>query len=341
MLYPKKLIKPPLLFVFLSFLFGLSNFIDTSLRLSPFPYPPEIILKPLFFVLQAFCLIGFLFHMMSYNKPEFRNILNLHLFVLTTTIVLFFVYEAINLGKYGITILFINHSIWFICYLAGLSVTCFWFFSKLLKETRFRKLSVVFLFVGLAFFTNFLNEIYLWPQTLFDYPLPPEIERITMIAPALFMGHALFYTWGRLAIRKKSTKKNVAVSPALIFKLFVLIIALLLPLIWNNYREGLINMIIRAIIEGGLGYPRGSGWLSVSLYLVAFVTYVFLIKHLKKRLDQTIPSYLILLGVVSLPWNGLMVLHIGYSSIPGNILSIDALIVGFFLRKHRSERKPQ
>ncbi|MFQ5822301.1 MAG: hypothetical protein ACE5I5_20185 [Candidatus Heimdallarchaeota archaeon] len=259
------------------------------------------------------------------NKPsintKFSGLLNMHLAIFATTILLFFFYETINPGKYGI--IFYTDSIWLICYVTGLSVTCFWFFSKLSKETRFQTFSIVFLLIGLAFFSKFLNEIYFWPQTLFGFSLPPDIERVTMLSPAIFMGLALFYTWIRL-----STKENVDISLPSIFKSSVVIIALLLPIIWNNYKDGLINMIIRAIVYWGLGYG-GYGWYFVSLYLAAFVAYLFLVKALSKRLDRSTASYLILLGIISFPWNGLMVLDFGYSSIPGNILSIDALIAGF------------
>jgi hypothetical protein len=299
-------------------------------------YPPGTSLKPLFFVLQSFCLMGFLFQMTSRNKhsakPGFWGLLYLHLAVLATTVILFFVYVAIDLGKYGI--IRYTDSIWIVCYVVGLSVTCFWFFSKLLREPRFRTFSIVFLFIGLAFFIHFLNIIYLWPQWLFGYPLPSDFERVTRYSPPIFMGLALFYTWIRLSIRR-----NVAVSLASFFKFFVVIMTLLLPYIWNSYRRGLINLIINATINAGLEY-YGYSWYSVSLYLAAFVTYIFLVKRLSKSLDQTIASYLILLGVLSFPWNGLTLLDRGYSSIPGNILSIDAIIVGFFLRKrHQLERK--
>lgn len=321
-----------MIFVFLSFLFGLSNFVDTLLRLMflymmPFKYPLATSLKPLFFVLQALCLIGFLLQMRFSNKPSintrFSGLLNMHLIIFATTILLFFFYETINPGKYGI--IFYTGSIWFICYVTGLSITCFWFFSKLSREPFFRTFSIVFLLVGLAFFTKFLNEIYFWPQTLFGFSLPSDIERVTMLSPAIFMGLALFYTWIRL-----STRENVCISLSSIFKSSVVIITLLLPIIWNNYKDSLINMIIRAIIYWGLGYS-GYGWYFISLYLTAFVAYLFLVKALSKRLDRSTASYLILLGVISFPWNGLMVFDFGYSSILGNILSLDALITGFFM----------
>lgn len=283
---------------------------------------PLINLKPLFFFLQSFCLIGFLFQITSYSqhsaKPEFQGLLIMHLalfVIFSATTFLFSIYEATNPGVYSV----INYRklVWRVWYVVGLSGTCFWFFYKLLRENRFRIFSIIFLFMGTAFFAKFLNEAYLWSS---------DIERVTMYSPAFFMGLALVCAWIYLSI-----KREVVFSPNSTFEFLTAIIVLFLPSILDNYKNGVVNLIIRSTVDWGLGYS-GYGWYSTSLYLVSFVAYIFLIKHLSKCLDQTLASYLILLGVVSSPWNGLMILN-GYSSIPGNLLSIDALIVGFFLRK--------
>ncbi len=330
----KRLIEPPIIFVFLSFLFGLSNFVDTFLMIFfrymfPFAYPP-VNLKPLFFVLQSFCLSGFLFQMTSQSKhsakPEFRSLLILHLaffVIFGVAIFLFSIYEVMNPGVYSV----INYRnlFWRTWYLVSLSGSCFWFFYKLLRKHRFRIFSIIFLLIGLAFFAEVLNETYRWPS---------DIERVTMYSPAFLMGLALFCTWIYLLVRKK-----VAFNLTSISKFLTMIIVFLLPSILDNYKSGLINLIIRSTVDWGLGYS-GYGWHSVSLYLASFVAYIFLIKHISKHLDQTLASNLILLGVVSSPWNGLMILD-GYSSIPGNMLSIDALIVGFFLmHTHKTYELP-
>lgn len=334
MLCSKKVLESPIVFVFFSFLFALANFVDTFLRLFFFfmlrsEYPLGVSLKPVFFGLQTFCLIAFLSQMTIPNqnsvKPKSSSIVILHFVVLALTVGLFFVYVMINPGEYGI--IFVTDSLWLITYVVGLSGSCLWFFSKLLRETRFRTLSIIFLFIGLAFLINVINEIYLWTQTLFGWPLPPDIENISLYSPAILMGLASFYAWIRL-----SAKRKVSVF---IVSFLMVTIALLLPIIWDGYRNGLINMIIRAITYWGLGYG-GYGWFSASLSFAALVAYVFSARHLSKHLSQTTASYLILLGALSLPWNGLTILSFSYSSLPGNILSIDALIIGFFLRKQEA-----
>ncbi len=146
---------------------------------------------------------------------------------------------------------------------------------------------------------------------------------------------ALFFTWTYLTFRKKAF-----FSLTTVFKFSIVIIALALPFFLNNIKEGLITMIIRAIVYWGLGYS-GYSWYYTSLYLAAITIYIFLIKDVKASLNSSIASTLILLGVISFPWNGIMVYEFGYSSIPGNLLSLNALITGFFtLSKHNKLIKP-
>lgn len=332
----KGLTQPPVLLVFLSFLLGLSNFIDTFLRLLffymlPVEYPLKTSLKPFFFVFQALCFLLFVSQLVGSQrlrtKSKILGLLVLQLSIFAVTVFLFFLYQTAFPGRYGI--LAYTALIWLACYLAGLSITSFWFGSKLKKTRNYQLFSIVFFLIGFAFLANVLTEIYLLPQTLFNYALPHIVDQIGRYAPSIFMTFALFYTWIYLAFRR-----NLRVSVIMLFKFFVVIVALVLPFFLNSYKEGLINLIVRAIVSWGLGY-RGYDWYYTSLYLAAIIIYIFLIIDLSAHLNGSIALNLILFGVISFPWNGIKVYEFGYSSIVGNLLSLDAIIIGFYmLSKH-------
>lgn len=334
----KWLFQQPTLFVFLSFLLGLSNFINTFLQLLssymlPITYPLKASLKPFFFVFQSLCFILFIYHLRNSQKLHADNripsLLSLQLPIFAITVFLFLLYQVAFPGKYGI--LPYTALIWLVCYIAGLSITSFWFGYRLGKEQNYQHFSIIFLLIGFTFLANFLSEIYFIPQTLFNYALPLMVDQIGRFTPPVLMVLALCYTWIYLTFRR-STK----VSFTTVFKFVMVTVALVLPFFLNNYKDGLINMVIRAIVYWGLGYS-GYDWYYASLYLVAITAYIFLIKDLSTHLDRSLASNLILLGVISLPWNGIMVYEFGYSSIPGNLLSLDALITGFFMLSKRDK----
>jgi len=330
----------PAVLVLLSFLFGLSNFVDTSLRLLftfmlTIPYPSELNLKPAFFVLQVACLALFIYYIRNRNRSFARaglgDLLTLQLAVLVT-IVFLFLLELLNPAMYGL--IYYVGAVWLLVYVLGLSLTSFWFFSKLRQERSYQALSTIFLLIGLAFISTAISEIYLWPQTFLNIALPPEGEvgsrllTTVLIAAAPFIARALLSFRRRIAKPSTSLLKNTT--------LYAVIAASLVPFFLNNYKEGLFPLIIRTIVYWGLGYS-GQDWYFTSLYLAALVVYLSLIINLHRRLDHSTASNLILLGAVSFPWNGIMVFDFGYSSIAGNMLSLSALIVGFFLRKEESK----
>jgi len=318
-------------FVFLSFLFGLSNFIDTFLRLLffymlPVAYPLKTSLKPFFFGFQALCFLLFVYQLrnsLKLRNGKFSGLLSLQLSILAVTVSLFLLYQLAFPGKYGV--LPYTSLLWLACYIVGLSMTSFWFGSKLEKTEGYQLFSVVFFLIGFAFLVNVFTEIYLLHQTLFRYALPRIVDQVGRFAPSVFMTLALFYTWICLAFRRKTK-----VSIATFFKFLVVIVAIILPFFLNSYKEGLFNLIIRAIVSWGLGYS-GYDWYYTSLYFAAIIIYVFLIMDLSKHLNGSVALTLILLGVVSFPWNGIKVYDFGYSSIPGNLLSLDAIVTGFFM----------
>ncbi len=304
----------------------------------PIEYPLKVSLKPFFFTFQALCFLLFIIYQLKDPQKlhihKISGLLSLQLPVFATTVLLFLLYQLAFPGKYGI--LPYTALIWLACYVIGLSITSFWFGFKLARKKDLNFFSIVFFLVGLGFLVNVLSEVYLLPQTLFSIALPHVVDQIGRFAPPVFMILALLYTWIYLTFRK-----STRFSLTMILQFFMVIVAFILPILLSAYKEGLINMIIRAIVYWGLGYS-GYSWYYASLYLAAFTAYILLIKDLNTRLDNSVASDLILLGVISFPWNGIMVYEFGYSSIPGNLLSLNALITGFFLlSKHDKLIKPE
>jgi hypothetical protein len=300
----------------------------------PIEYPLKVSLKPFFFGFQALCLLLFIIYQLRnshklYADNKMLGLLRWQLLIFVITVFLFFLYQLAFPGKYGL--LLYTKLIWLACYVAGLSITSFWFSLELRKEKNYQLFSIVFFLIGLAFLANMLTEIYLLPQTLFNYVLPHIVDQIGKFTPPIFMVAALFFTWIYLTFRR-----GVTSSFTTVFKFSIVTIALALPFFLSNYKEGLITLIIRAIVYWGLGYG-GYGWYYASLYLAAIAGYVFLIENLKASLNRSLASSLILLGVISFPWNGIMVYEFGYSSILGNLLSLDALITGFFMLRKQDK----
>jgi len=342
--HQRRIAQFPALLVFLSFLFGLANFIDTSFRLIytymlSGSYPLGTDLKPLLFLLQATCLILFIYHTAVHNKSSvpvgsLGSLLKLQLFVAFTIISLFFLYELGIPARYGV--IYYAEAVWLLSFILGSVFVCFWFFSKLFKEPSYRSFSVVFLLVGLGFVSRVISEVYFWPQTFLNLSLPSEVDLGSRLSTTLLVLFALFYTLALLWYRRTSEK-----TPASILKrpqVYVVLLAFLLPLFMNSYKEGLFSLIVRTTVYWGLSYS-GQDWYFSSLYLAALAAYVFVIVDLAKRLDHSLGSSLILLSVMAFPWSGITVYDpVGYSSIPGNLLALSGLIVGFFMGRESPKK---
>ncbi len=148
----KRLFQPPTLLVFLSFLLGLSNFFDTFLRLLffymlPSEYPLKVSLKPFFFGFQALCFTLFIIYQLRnsqepYADNKISSVLVFQIPIFITTVFLFLLYQQALPGTYGI--LPYTGLVWLACYIIGLSITSFWFATKLMKEQNYQFFSISF-----------------------------------------------------------------------------------------------------------------------------------------------------------------------------------------------------
>lgn len=325
-----------MLFAFLSFLFGLANFLDTTLKLvfsymSSISYPSLTNLKPALFILQAMCLAFFIYYIArkhhSVESDSVQSVQRLQILVLIMIVSVFFFDLLMKQIEYG-GFVYYTSTIWLLSYFVGLAATCYWFSAKLVKIDRYLRFAPVFILLGLAFTLNVVASVFFWPQTFFQLALPSEVDVGSRLLTTTFVLAALFYASIQLMFRGGAKKSFI--SSLRDVRLYIVFAAFLLPLLLDVYKEGLLSLVIRTIVYWSLGYT-GREWYFTGLYFAAFVTYIFLILHLRKRLPSSTKSALIFLGVLSFPWNGIMVFDFGYSSIPGNMLSLNALITGSFI----------
>jgi len=323
---------PPALFVLISFIAGLVNFVDTSARLLYFymlhtSYPFSVYLKPIFFFVQAFSLILLLTSGIRMSKEQISDqklysffAVQLVLAVLVLLLYIDFLFVAI-VGLISALVyltLALNLS-----YFVALTGTCFWFAVRLLRNEKWKWVSMVFVMIGLAFGAFFLDKMFFWSQNYTSVVLPVEVEWIGMYGPHVFMFLGAMLAVLVLVFRDSAENVSYISKPLL----FLFIPALLFPVFWSGYKEGLINFVLMAFFNWNFRYV-GYEWYSVSLFLMTITSYFLVLRGLSQRLKPSVASALITLGVASFPFNGIALLFLNYSSIVGNMASLNSIILG-------------
>jgi len=332
-------LNSPILFISLSFAVGVLNFLDTFVRLmysfmARATYPLEVYLKPVFFLAQAVSLILFIRSVRFVQNPvvsdrRLSRFFATQLVLIVVVILLYMDFQLTALARLSTANIFLELA-FNLAYLVALSGTCFWFAIELINHNKWKWLSIVFVLIGLAFVTAFLEPMFFWSQNYVNLVFPSQLALVSTYAPHTLMFLAAMSTVA--IIIRQTSLKNSSLSFRLALLLFVP--AFLLPLIWEGYKEGLINFVIRDVFYWGFGYS-GYQWYAVSFYLMAFVAYIFTCRELSRRSDHTLAFSLILLGVASFPWNGVVPLKVGYSSILGNVISLSSIITGASLLMSR------
>jgi len=332
-------LRLPISLVFFSFLVGIANLLDTSTRLFFFyasigSYPLSTYLKPIFFLSQAALFIYFVKELRFSHKwaslgGNLRSLLDFQLVVVIASLLLYVDIVLADVVGISLPAIYIG-LIWYLLYMIGLGVSGFYFSFTLFKTRNFKIFSIVLFTIGMAFLAKPMENLYFWAQTHLNYALPYFVVLYGMFAPHLLMAFTLFIAFAIVYLRAK--KGNNWSSVLRNSKLYIASAAILLPVFLNQFKEGLPDTIIRALVSWGLGYV-GFDWYSVSLYLLAFVVYIYLIVYLASHLDNSLASKLILFGLISFPWNGIIVLFLGYSSLPGNLISLDSAVLGLLLLK--------
>lgn len=333
---------PPVLFVLVSFIAGLMNFVDTSVRLLYIymlhtSYPLSIYLKPVFLIVQAFSLLLLLATALRMPKEQISfqklySFLAVQLILAVLVLLLYIDFLFVAVVGLSSSLIYIELAL-NLSYLVVLTGTCLWFALWLLRNDKWKWVSIVFVMIGLAFGTFFLERMFFWSQNYTSLALPGKIAEIGMYGPHVFM-----FLAGILAVLilflKTSTRNASGVSKPL---LLLFIPAFFLPFFWKAYKDGLINFVLMGFIYWSFGYV-GAEWYSissVSLYLVTITSYFLVLKGLSQQLTSSVASALIILGVASLPFNGITLFYLNYSSIPGNLVSLNSIIMGASLLSSR------
>jgi len=335
-------LKPPILFVSFSFAIGVLNFLDTFVRLIysfmvRAPYPLGVYLKPVFFLAQTVSLILFIRSVRFTQNPFFSEtklsrFFSAHLVLIVVVILLYVDFQFLALAGMSVSTAFLQLA-FYLTYLVALTGTSFWFAFELLKWNKWKWMFIVFILIGLAFVTAFLEPVFFWSQNYVGFVFPSELSLVVTYAPHILM---FFASMSSIAILFLQT--SVKNSPFWFrFALLLLVPSLLLPMLWDGYKDGLINFMIRDVIYWGFGYS-GSQWYSVSFYLMSFVAYIIMWKAVSKCSHLAMEYSLIAWGVASFPWNGVVPLKVSYSSIPANVISLSSIITGAsLLVSHRGE----
>jgi len=342
----KNLLALPTSPIFLSFIIAIVNFLDTVARLFFFytsqVYPLSTYLKPVFFILQTALLAYFIKEFRFspraiFLNKKFRILLDFQL-VLVTVMVMLYVDSALG-SVTGIAIpkQYLDAA-WLLIFGLGPVLTAFWAGLTVIIERRFKMIGAIFFFVGVAFLAKPIENFYFWSQTYAGYAFPYSVVAFGMFAPLFLMVSALVIAIFVVFSKVKKTRAwfSLLRSPFL----YTTGVIVLIPATLTGVNEGLPNTIIRAVMYWSLGYS-GFDWYAASLYLFSFVVYIYLVKQLISNLGSSLPSVLIKLGFASFPWNGLTIMMFGYSSMPGNLLSLDAVVVGLLLLKGHGKSEEQ
>jgi len=333
-LNPRDRLASPTFFVSFSLMIGILNFLDTFVRLMfdfvvRQPYPLGLYLKPVFFLAQAAAFLLFIRAVRFVEKPhgagpELSRFLDAHVVLAAIVTLLYVDFVVLSFAGISSANAFVQFA-FYLVYLVALAGTCFWFAWKLVEHSRWREFSLVFVLMGFAFVAAFLEPMLFWGQNYAGLVFSSELAYFGTYAPHIFV--FLVASLCLVAALLRGWLKQLS---AFRFALFSLVPAFSLPLLWDGYRDGLVNFVVRDVFYWGLGYS-GFQWFSVSFYFVSIVVYVVVWRMVSRRSPGNLAYSLITLGVASLPWNGVVLFRTGYSSVLGNALSLSSIVVGVSL----------
>lgn len=326
-------LKAPTFFVLVSFSVGILNFLDTLIRLMysftiHAQYPLDVYLKPIFFLIQAAILIMFIRSIRYVKNPALSGSTLSRFFAMQTVlavavVLLYLDFQLASATKMTGVTAFLQLP-FLLVYFASLVGTSFWFARELAHQNQSKLWLSVFVLLGCAFVAAAIEPLFFWSQNNVGLAFPSPLVLFGTYAPHVFMFLAAMSTLGIL-FWHSSTRQPRRFK----YVLLLFVPAFFLPLLWNGYKDGLINFVIRDVVYWGLGY-YGYEWISVSFYLMAFLAYVLTLRILLSRSERSLAFTLIIFGVASFAWNGVFPFKVGYSfsSVLGNVTSLSSVITG-------------
>lgn len=201
---------------------------------------------------------------------------------------------------------------WFLLYALGLVV------YPILLAVRVRRsygftVAVLPLLLAIGFGANLLSHLYFWVQNVISLILPYGTVLVGMFAPSVAITAAAVLALG-VSLRGAPTPLRIRSRLALLaFPIVVLVPATLQAL-----GATMPVLIVRGWIFWTLGYA-GYGWLTPSLFALAFAAYVVL---LVRHRSSDPARRLLFFALLAFPFSGVFVFFLDYSAIPGNLLAI-------------------
>ena len=328
--------------VLMSLLIGLVNFADTVVRVLFFDsrgivYPLGVALKPLLFLGQAISALVFFLGVAFY--PQWLRLVNgVRWSFLIQSIVVLMVAVLFSLGLWGSVAYSealspYGQGLWFASYLL-VPLVAFWGASSARLRKPYRRLAPVFVLVGAALVVRSLDNIFFLVQNVYGFSLPPAVDTVALVGAPFLLWSAVAYSWFWSRAVEPGPFSTRLLRDRFLYAALVLGI---LPLLWNGVAGGVMNFIIRLVFYWGLGYS-GYGPYSVSVFLSGASLYLALLATLSRSVWKGGLNLLVLLGFASFPWNGIFDGSLAastsalwaFSSIPGNLLSLNAVIAGLF-----------
>lgn len=246
--------------------------------------------------------------------------------VLLGLVTLLFVFDVGGFGRYADPFGLVTGFLWTVGFLA--IAYLLWDLRGTLRQAsrplaRWAHLLLVAL--ALVYVTRSLEFFYFWTQTLFDFAQPVSVAYLSLYGPHVLGVFALGLLWWWSRTRAVREGRRPLWRDLLVGSLLAL--ALLTPPILVVTGHKLPEIVIRAFAFYTLGYS-GYQWPSASLFLAAIPLYGDAIATLWPGRNARASQWLWWVGVASFPWNGTTALLLGYTSIPGSIVSLDAVLLG-------------
>ncbi len=303
-------------------LFGLLllNLADSTARYSATyylatSYPLGTVVKP--FVLAGTVTLATLFAIWARDRAS-GNILTCRILEATVCIavatgILFL--DTKVLTSLGLSLpCVLMDALWFALYALGL-VALPLIFAVRVRNQYGWTIPAIFLLLAIGFFTKLLEHLYFWVQSVSSLTFPYITVLVGMFGPPSVIAAA-----GFVALGTELRKRRITIPSGAFWALLVIPLAPLVPAAVQALGTPLPNLILRGWTFWSLGYT-GYSWYTPSLFVAAFATYVFL---LVRRRSRHPARRLLFLALLTFPLNGIFVLFLDYSSIPGNLLSLVA-----------------
>lgn len=271
------------------------------------------------------------------DRPRFKLIFSLQFITIFMALVLYVIYGYLPLTAED---RFVTDFMWMLLFVVAATITPIVVMSEVIKGP-YKEYSPAFLFVGLAFLLVAVDWLFLWTQNALGARMDIAVVAVARSGRPILFFMAVMSIWlilltpeGRLSIE---TFSRIHLRKIELYGALLVGVA---PVGWDFYKEGLINLIITTMIGSKFGFSfGGAGILGASFLLMTMIFFIAnaIRFHYKYRSERGVWKHFVLLGMISFPLNMSFILFRNFSSIPGITLSLDALIIGYCLKRYGAD----